>query len=45
MSVREAFGKPLSRLIAQGLLAEKEGFLACTPRGMDVQNALLVELM
>ena len=45
VSVREAFGKPLSRLIAQGLLAEKEGFLACTPRGMDVQNALLVELM
>ena len=45
VSVLKAFGKPLSRLIAQGLLAEKEGFLACTPRGMDVQNALLVELM
>lgn len=45
VSVREAFGKSLSRLIAQGLLAEKDGFLACTPRGLDVQNALLVELM
>ena len=45
MSVHAAFGERLGQLIAQGLLQEEAGFLSCTPRGMDVQNALLVALM
>lgn len=45
MSVHEAFGPKLAQMIAQGLLEEADGFLFCTPRGMDVQSALLVELM
>ena len=44
-SVHAALGKKLDALIGQGLLKEQDGFLFCTTRGMDVQSAVLVELM
>lgn len=39
------WGEKLKRLIDGGLLARQGNFLRLTRRGMDVQNAVLVELM
>ena len=39
------YGRTLERLAAQGLLMHENGWWRLTRRGMDVQNAVLVELM
>ncbi len=44
-SLTDRFGTTLRRLEQQGLLTQKEGSWRLTRRGMDVQNAVLVELM
>lgn len=45
LTLAEYRGKRLRLLEAQGLLAHEDGFWRLTRRGMDVQNAILVELM
>ena len=44
-TVMEAFGGKIGPLVQQGLLIYRDGCLRLTRRGMDVQNAVLVELM
>jgi oxygen-independent coproporphyrinogen III oxidase len=44
-TLQEAFGKKISPLVEKGLLKYAGGCLRLTRRGMDVQNAVLVELM
>ncbi len=44
-TIQEAFGNKISPLIQKGLLKNEVGCLRLTRRGMDVQNAILVELM
>jgi oxygen-independent coproporphyrinogen-3 oxidase len=44
-TLREAFGDKISPLVNKGLLTYSGGCLMLTRRGMDVQNAVLVELM
>jgi len=39
------YGERLRRFESEGLLAHQDGFWRLTRRGMDVQNAILVELM
>lgn len=41
----EAFGERIKPLEKKGLLTLTDGFLRLTPHGMEVQNAVLVELM
>lgn len=41
----DRYGSALRRLEKQGLLAHEEGWWRLTRRGMDVQNAVLVDLM
>lgn len=41
----DRYGSTLRRLEKQGLLAHEEGWWRLTRRGMDVQNAVLVDLM
>ena len=45
LTIREAFGDKLDRPLRQGLIHWEDGCLRLTRRGMDVQNAVLVELM
>ncbi len=44
-TLREAFGGKIHPLVEKGLLIYDENSLRLTRRGMDVQNAVLVELM
>jgi oxygen-independent coproporphyrinogen III oxidase len=44
-SMEARYGKTLERLKSQGLLLHEDGCWRLTRRGMDVQNAVLVELM
>jgi oxygen-independent coproporphyrinogen-3 oxidase len=44
-TLQEAFGSKISPLVDKGLLKYAGGCLRLTRRGMDVQNAVLVELM
>jgi len=44
-TMEEAFGEKILQLIKQGMLEYKDGCLRLTRKGMDVQNAVLVELM
>ena len=44
-TIEEAFGDKLRPLINKELLENKNGFVKLTRKGMDVQNAVLVELM
>lgn len=44
-SLNECYGATLMSLEARGLLQHVDGFWRLTRRGMDVQNAILVELM
>jgi len=39
------YGKKLKKPISQGLIAWQDGYLRLTRRGMDMQNAVLVELL
>lgn len=43
--LRDAFGLKINPLVERGLLKYSDGYLQLTRRGMDVQNAVLVELM
>ncbi len=43
--MQEAFGKKIGPLKEKGLLTYRAGHLKLTRRGMDVQNAVLVDLM
>lgn len=45
LSIEDAFGEKLIKPLRQGLVEWQEGSLRLTRRGMDVQNAVLVELM
>ncbi len=45
VSLRDAFGDRLQKPLRQGLIEWKDGCLRLTRRGMDVQNAVLVELL
>lgn len=45
LTLDEYRGEQLRLLEAQGLLLHEDGFWRLTRRGMDVQNAILVELM
>ena len=45
ISVDEAYGEKLKSLAGRGLLRHEDGRWRLTRRGMDVQNAVLVELM
>ncbi len=45
MSIQAAFGEKLNKPLAQGLVEWSGDCLRLTRRGMDVQNAVLVELM
>ena len=44
-TVDEVWGEKLKRLINGGLMEREEGRLRLTPRGMQVMNGVLVELM
>jgi len=44
-TLEEAFGNKINPLIIKGLLKYSHGCLRLTCRGMDIQNAVLVELM
>lgn len=44
-TLQNAFGEKISPLVEKGLLKYAGGCLRLTRRGMDVQNAVLVELM
>jgi oxygen-independent coproporphyrinogen-3 oxidase len=44
-TLQDAFGSKISPLVNKGLLEYDDGCLYLTRRGMDVQNAVLVELM
>ncbi len=44
-TLTEAFGSKISPLVEGGLLKYANGYLRLTRRGMDVQNAVLVDLM
>lgn len=44
-TLSQRFGAPLERMVRAGLLEWDGSFLRLTRRGMDVQNAILVELM
>ena len=45
VTLRKAFGEKLRKPLDQGLIQWQNGFLRLTRRGMDVQNAVLVELL
>lgn len=45
VSMESLYGSRLRRFESQGLLEHHQGFWRLTRRGMDVQNAILVELM
>jgi oxygen-independent coproporphyrinogen-3 oxidase len=45
MSIREAFGEKLDKLINSGLLEWHEDALRLTRLGMDLENSVLVDLM
>lgn len=45
LTLRQAFGGKLDKPIRDGLLTFEGGVLRLTERGMDVQNAVLVELL
>lgn len=45
VAIDALYGPTLRRFGAQGLMAHEDGFWRLTRRGMDVQNAILVELM
>ena len=45
LTLSQRFGEPLARMVRAGLLEWDGPFLRLTRRGMDVQNAVLVELM
>jgi oxygen-independent coproporphyrinogen III oxidase len=45
MGIRESFGKRLDKPLREGLLEWRDGALALTRRGMDMQNLVLTELM
>ena len=45
ISLDKAYGAKLRALAAQGLVEQADGWWRLTRRGMDVQNAVLVELM
>ena len=44
-SIDRRYGRALRKLVADGLLEHREGCWRLTRRGMDVQNAVLVDLM
>ena len=44
-TMEEAFGEKIKALVGKGLLEYRNGCLRLTRKGMDVQNAVLVELM
>lgn len=45
LSIEAAFGDKLKKPLREGLLEWRDGCLRLTRRGMDVQNAVLVELL
>ncbi len=45
LTLRQAFGEKLNKPIQDGLLTFENGILRLTRRGMDMQNAVLVELL
>lgn len=45
ISLDQIYGKTLARLARQELVLFTDGFWRLTRKGMDVQNAVLVELM
>ena len=45
LSIEDAFGEKLKKPLRQGLVEWRDGSLRLTRRGMDVQNAVLVELL
>ena len=45
VSLRAVYGEKLKKPLAQGLVELQDGYLRLTRRGMDVQNAVLVELL
>ena len=45
VTLRDAFGDKLRKPLDQGLIQWQNGFLRLTRRGMDLQNAVLVELL
>lgn len=45
ISLRECYGQQLNALVNRGLIAWQDGHYRLTRRGMDVQNAVLIELM
>lgn len=45
LSLADCYGPKLESLHQRGLLAHEDGWWRLTRRGMDVQNAILVELM
>ncbi len=44
-AMEDAFGKKIGPVIQKGLLEYTDGYLRLTRKGMDMQNAVLVELM
>ena len=45
LSLEEAFPNVIAPLVAKGLLTRKNGSIALTRKGMDVQNALLLDFL
>ena len=45
LSLTEAYGSVITRLIDQGLLQWEGEYLSCTSRGLDIQNEVLMEFM
>ena len=44
-TIEDCYEKKLSSFLEKGLMMKKDGRWFLTPRGMDIQNAILVELM
>ena len=45
LTIQQCFGKKLSALEQNSLIIHETGFWKLTPRGFDIQNSVLVELM
>lgn len=45
MTLEEAYGEKLRSLVSRSLAVWQDGYFRLTPRGMEIQNSVLVELM
>ena len=45
VSLIQAYGEIIKRLVDRDLLEWNDGHLRCTKRGMDIQNEVLTEFM